>query len=165
MTDQEIEAVPSEPIYINESTASVNFLWGFATLAIFALAALVLFAENAENPTANKIVAIVLGVVGGGFIAYRWTYEIRHPARLEITYEAVRQTRRGRDEAKILPRTTGEFRIYMKTAVVGAGHPAPYLILVAPDTEVEIELGHYDHHRVGQALKSVGWMSQGIWLE
>jgi hypothetical protein len=118
------------------------------------LLALHAFVEMTEE---NRIAADVLGAVMLAVFVGIWIYEVRHPARLEISHDSIVQRRRGRASAAAIHRTTGDLTFEVRTMVLG-GHGAVAPVLAIPgDERSQIGIADYDRTRVKQACVSVGW--------
>jgi hypothetical protein len=79
----------------------VNFLWGFLTV-VFA-AALVRGHFGGPLTTGRIVADVVCGTLLAGSIA-AWVWFRRHPARLEITPEALEFSHRGQPNSTKLAR-------------------------------------------------------------
>jgi uncharacterized membrane protein YccC len=79
-------------VVVAERPRRVDVLWGFLTVAFGA--ALVRGHLGAGTATSRIVIDAVFGTLAGGSIA-AWVWFRRHPARLEITPEAVAFSHRG----------------------------------------------------------------------
>lgn len=110
-----------------------------------------------EMTRENRIASYVLvGLMSTTWIAL-WVYGVLHPARLEISYEAIVERRRGVLRSITLQRTTGELAFGVRSAVIG-GRGAVTPILYTPgDRRSEIVITSFDRNKIKQACESVGW--------
>ena len=112
-----------------------------------------LFVVPDDGPPENKYVgAILVGLMSTILIA-RWIYEALHPEFLEITYEAIIQSRRGRHAKQVIQRTTGEF-----VFGVGSNGKSVYPYIAARgDEENHLVVMSFDRDKVKEACEAVGW--------
>lgn len=142
-------------IVVKEDARAVHFLW--VVLLSITLAgwwALNTFvAPTGENRIAGNIVGAAMA---GGFLG-AWIYEVRHPARLEISHDAIVQKRRRRKRTVVLRRTTGELAFEVRTMHLGGRVATAPVLTIPGDPEASIGVLAYDRSRVRQACESLGW--------
>jgi hypothetical protein len=136
------------PIVVHERRSSVNFLWGF--LAVVFLAAGIRGHFGAETTTGRIVGDVILGLLAAGSIAV-WVYSLRHPARLEISSNAIVLAHRGGVNTQQLNRSSGD--LYIRRS--GGRHPQAYLR--TPGDDVGLLLTTFDLDEIKQACATTGW--------
>jgi hypothetical protein len=131
----------------------VNFLWGFLTV-VFA-AALLRGHLGGSSTTTRIVIDLVFGTLLAGSIA-AWIWFRRHPARLDITPEAVAVTHRGQSGSTRLV-APGELYIY--TTFIGGTDRLNFLKLTGSDEAIPLTM--FDHEEVKAACRASGWRFVG----
>ena len=142
-------------IVVEEDARVNHFLWGLMlAITLGGFWALQAFVEMTRE---NRIASYVLvGLMSTAWIAL-WLYGVLHPGRLEISYEAIIERRRGVLRSITIQRTSGELAFGVRTAVIG-GHGAVSPILYAPgEGRSQITITSYDRNKIKQACEAVGW--------
>jgi hypothetical protein len=127
----------------------VNFLWGFLTV-VFA-AALVRGHFGGPLTTGRIVGDVIFGALLAAAIA-AWVWFRRHPARLEITPEAVEFSHRGQPNPT---RLIGPGKLYVKTTYVGGTDRLHWLMVTG--SEEAISLNMFDHEEVKAACRANSW--------
>ena len=144
----------TEPsVVVAERSRRVDLMWGFLTV-VFA-AALVRGHAGAGSTGAPTAIDLIFGVLTAGSIA-AWVWFRRHPARLEVTPEAVVFAHSGqRGATRLAP--PGELSI--RTKLMGGKNPVQFLELAG--TDLRIPMATFDHDRVQAACRANGWRFAG----
>jgi putative Ca2+/H+ antiporter (TMEM165/GDT1 family) len=140
-------------LLVAERSRRVDILWGFLTAA-FALA-LVRGHIGAATAAGRTVVDLVFGallVIAVG----AWIWFRRHPARLEITPEAVLFSHRGQRRGTRLP-APGE--LYVHTTFIGATDRLRFLKVTG--SEEAIPMTMFDDAEVTAACRASGWRFVG----
>lgn len=150
------EVAPSDGvIVVNEDRRAAHFLSALLVgLTVVGWWALNAFVEMTPD---NRIAG---NVVGGGMTAIflgMWIYQIRYPARLEISHPLIAYKRRGRHRTVTLQRTTGDLAFETRTAVIG-GHGSVTPVLAIPDDpQTAIGIATFDRKQIKKACETAGW--------
>lgn len=138
-----------DPIVVEQSSMSVNVLWGFLSVA-FALA-LWRGHQGAETDAGRLVVDILLGaaviISVGAWISFH-----RSPARLEISEDIIRFSHRGQPNSVELLRT-GD--LYVHTTIGTRGAVNRYLKVVGSDDAIPLVL--FNWKEVQRACGVAGW--------
>jgi len=137
------------PAVVAESSGSRNFLWGF--LALVSGAALVRGHIGATTDAGRLAVDGIVGVVFVGTVAL-WVWFNRHPARLEVSPDAIVFRHRGQKGSARLPRT-GD--LYVSTTMLGGKHPLRFLKVTGSEEAIALQM--FDWNRVQEACLAAGW--------
>ncbi len=145
------QASATEPyVVVAERKRRVNFLWGFLTLAFGA--ALVRGHLGAESTASRVVVDLILGLLLVGSIS-AWVWFRRHPARLEISVEAVTFAHRGQTRSVKLARSSGD--LYVRRTMLGGTHPLLFLGITGSDEVIPLQM--FDLEEIEAASVSRGW--------
>ena len=134
---------------VNERAGSRNFLWGFLTVVFGA--ALVRGHLGAETTSGRIAVDLIMGILFAGSLA-GWIWFNRHPARLEITPEAVVHVHRGQQGGLRLANTG---HLYISRTFIGGKHPVAYFRVAGSDEAIPV--GNFNVAEVQQATRAAGW--------
>ena len=134
---------------VNESAGSRNFLWGFLTVVF----ALVLVRGHLGAETTNGRIAVDL-FAGTLFVLslLGWVWFNRHPARLEISADAIVLQHRGQAKSTRLPHTGP---LYVSRTMIGGKHPVAYLRVAG--SEDSIAMGNFRLGEIQEASLAAGW--------
>jgi hypothetical protein len=135
-------------IVIAEKASSVNFTFGFLTVAF--AAALVRGHLGAETSGGRIAVDIFCGVFLLGIVS-GWVYMRSHPGRIGVSSDEIRQWHRGAATAVGIARTDGD--LYIRSS--GGKHPQPYLRATGSDTALLLTM--YNQKEVIDACVACGW--------
>jgi hypothetical protein len=149
----QVEAGRALTVVVPERPRRVDLLWGFLSL-VFA-AALVRGHFGASSTTSRLVVDLGFGTLLVGSIA-AWIWFRRHPARLEITPEAVAFEHRGQSGSTRLVRP-GE--LYIRTTLVGGTDRLNFLKVTGSDEAIVLTM--FDHEEVKAACRANGWRFVG----
>ena len=139
------------PTIVAESRWQVSILFGFLTL-VFAVA-LARGAAGAQT-TSGRVAVVVLCVVLLAVFISAWIRMLRHPARLEITEEAIRYIRRHRRSATV-SRQQGDELYFVRR---NRGGRIWTLELAITGTDTVMDLGLlFSRKEVRQACLARGW--------
>ena len=138
-----------DPIVIEQSTTSVNVLWGFLTVA-FAFA-LWRGHQGAQTGTGRLVLDVVLGV-GVILSVTAWISFHRHPARLTVSREVISLSHRGKPNSVDLRRTGP---LYVRRIFSPRGGVRSYLKVVGSDNAIPLVL--FDWKTVERACRAAGW--------
>lgn len=134
---------------VNERAGSRNFLWGFLTV-VFGLA-LVRGHLGAETASGRIAVDAFMGLLFAGSLV-AWIWFNRHPARLEITPEAIEHVAGGQRKSLRLANTG---HLYISRTFIGGKNPIAYFRVVGSDDA--IPCGNFNVAEVQQATLAAGW--------
>jgi hypothetical protein len=144
------ERTPSQrSVVVAERRRRVDVLWGFLTLAFGA--ALVRGHLAAGTTIGRVAVDVTFGALLGGSIS-AWVWFRRHPARLEITPEAIVFVHRGHRGAVRLA-APGE--LYVRTTHLGTDR-LHFLKVLGSDESIPLQM--FDHEEVKATCRASGWM-------
>jgi hypothetical protein len=139
------------PTIVTESRWQVSILFGFLTLA-FAVA-LVRGGTGAQT-TSGRVAVLVLCVVLLAVFISAWIRTLRHPARLEITEDAIRCVSRNGQSAT-LSRQQGNELYFVRRNRAGRIRT---LGLAITSTDTVMDLGLlFSRKAVRQACAARGW--------
>ena len=136
-----------------ERPRRVDVLWGFLTVAFGA--ALVRGHLGAGTATSRLVIDAALGSLLAGSIA-AWIWFRRHPARLEITEEAVAFSHRGQPNAT---RLVGPGELYIRTTHLGGTDRLQFLKVTGSEEAIPLQM--FDHGEVKTACRASGWRFVG----
>ena len=139
-------------VLVAERRRGVDVLWGFLTLAFGA--ALVRGHLGAGTTIGRVAIDVAFGALLAGSIS-AWVWFRRHPARLEITPEAVVFAHRGQRGAVRLA-APGE--LYVHTTHLGADR-LHFLKVLGSDESIPLQM--FDHEEVKAACRASGWRLAG----
>jgi hypothetical protein len=140
-------------VVVAERPRRVDFLWGFLTVAFGA--ALVRGHLGAGTTTSRLVIDAALGSLLAGSIA-AWVWFRRHPARLEISPEAVAFLHRGQPNAT---RLVGPGELYVRTTYLGGKNRLQFLKVTGSEEAIPMEM--FDHTEVKAACRASGWRFVG----
>jgi hypothetical protein len=138
-----------DPIVIEQSKASVNFLWGFLTIA-FAVA-LWRGHGGAETNSGRLVGDVLLGAAVVVCVA-AWVSSHRHPARIEVSQDVVALWYRGKPNPVEL-RRTGDLYVYRRISPRGGAHS----YLKVEGSDAAIPLVYFSWKDVERACRAAGW--------
>lgn len=142
-----------DPIVIEQSTAALNFLWGFLTVA-FAVA-MWRGHQGAETGTGRLVLDVVCG--GGVVLSIAaWISLYRHPARLAVSPDVISLSHRGKPNTLELRRTGP---LYVRKIFSPRGGVRSYLKVVGSDAAIPLVL--FDWRSVERACRAAGWSITG----
>jgi hypothetical protein len=149
----QVEAGRALTLVVPERPRRVDFLWGFLSVAFGA--ALVRGHLGAGTTTSRLVIDAVFGTL---FVAAvgAWIWFRRHPARLEVTPEAVAFRHRGQSgSTRLVP--PGE--LYVRTTHVGGTDRLHFLKVTGSDEAIPLTM--FDHEEVKDACRTNGWRFVG----
>jgi hypothetical protein len=146
-------ALLQRSVLVAERPRRVDVLWGFLTLVFGA--ALVRGHLGAGTTIGRVAVDVAFGALLGGSIS-AWVWFRRHPARLEITPEAVVFAHRGQRGAVRLA-APGE--LYIHTTHLGTTDRLHFLKVHGSDESIPLQM--FDHEEVKAACRASGWRLAG----
>ncbi|MDQ3955555.1 MAG: hypothetical protein M3285_08410 [Actinomycetota bacterium] len=144
MSDQQ-----RDPIVVEQSTATVNALWGFLTVA-FAFA-LWRGHQGAQAGTGRLVLDVVFGV-GVILSVTAWISFHRHPSRLAVSRDVISLSHRGKPNSVELRRTGP---LYVRRMINPRGGVRSYLKVVGSDDAIPLVL--FDWKSVERACRAAGW--------
>jgi hypothetical protein len=101
------------------------------------------------------VIDVIFGTLLAGSIA-AWVWFRRHPARLEITPEAVAFSHRGQSNpTRLVP--PGELHVY--TTHIGGTDRLHFLKVTGSDEAIPLTM--FDHDEVKAACRANGWRFAG----
>jgi hypothetical protein len=139
------------PTIVAESRWQVSILFGFLTLA-FAVA--LVWGVTGAQTTSGRVAVLVLCVVLLAVFISAWIRTLRHPARLEITEDAIRCVSRN-DQAATLSRQQGN-ELYFVRRNRGGRIWTLGLAMTGMDTAMDLGL-LFSRKAVQQACLARGW--------
>jgi hypothetical protein len=131
----------------------VDLLWGFLSVAFGA--ALVRGHFGAGTTTSRLVIDVAFGTLLAGSVA-AWLWFRRHPARLEITPEAVAFSHRGQPNPTTL---VGPGELYVYTTHIGGTDRLQFLKVTGSDEGIPLTM--FDHEEVKAACREQGWRFAG----
>jgi hypothetical protein len=138
-----------DPIVIEQSKVSVNVLWGFLSIA-FAVA-LWRGHAGAQTDPGRLVTDVLLGAAVVVCVA-AWISSHRHPARIEVSPDAIALWHRGKPNSVEL-RRTGDLYVYRRITPRGGVHS--YLKVSGSDDA--IPLVYFNWKDVERACRAAGW--------
>ena len=138
-----------DPIVVEQSTTSVNVLWGFLSVA-FAVA-LWRGHQGAQTGAGRWVLDVIFGV-GVIVSVTAWISFHTHPARLEISQDVITFSHRGR------PNTIEFHRpgpLYVHRVFNPRGGAQSWLKIVGSDDAIPLVLFNWKH--VERACHAAGW--------
>lgn len=138
-----------DPIVVEQSSTNVNVLWGFLSVA-FAVA-LWRGHQGAQTNTGRLVLDIVFSA-GVIVSAAAWISSHRHPARLEVSQDAVSLFHRGKPNSVELRRTGP---LYVRRIISPRGGARSYLMVVGSDNAIPLVL--FNWKSVERACRAAGW--------
>jgi hypothetical protein len=146
---------PSEAVVVNENAKTARGLTIFCLVLVAGgWLAMRLFVEMVRE---NRIAIDVIAGVGAALLVWRLIFEVRHPARLEITRDAITQRRKGRTRSTVIGRVTGDLTIDLKATFVGQHATVTPMLWQVGGDGTEIGLATYEQPDVKKACESAGW--------
>jgi hypothetical protein len=140
-------------VIVAELPRRVDVLWGFLTVVS---AAALLRGHFGGSATSTKIVIdLAFGVLLAGSIG-AWIWFRRHPAKLEITPEAVAFRHRGQSGST---RLVGPGELYVYTTFIGGTDRLNFLKVTGSDEAILLTM--FDHDEVRAACRASGWRFVG----
>ena len=140
-------------LLVAERSRRVDILWGFLTAA-FAVA-LVRGHIGAATTTGPTVVDFLFGTLLAVAVG-AWIWFRRHPARLQITPEAVVFSHRGQRLGTTLP-APGE--LYVHTTFIGGTDRLRFLKVTGSDEAIPMTM--FDDAEVTAACRASGWRFVG----
>ena len=139
------------PTIVTDSRWQVSILFGFLTLAF--VVALVRGATGAQT-TSGRVAVVVLCLVLLAVLISAWIRTLRHPARLEITEDAIRHIRRNGQTATVSRQPGNELYFVRRNR----GGRIWTLGLASTDTDTVMDLGLlFSRSAARQACRARGW--------
>jgi hypothetical protein len=139
------------PTIVAESRWQVSILFGFLILA-FAVA--LARGVTGAQTTSGRVAVVVLGVVLLAVFIPAWIRTLRHPARLEITEDAIRYVRRNRQSATVSRQQGNE--LYLVRRNRGGRIWTLGLAIMGTDTVMDLGL-LFSRKAVRQACLARDW--------
>jgi hypothetical protein len=106
------------PTIVAEGWWQVSVLFGFLTLAF---AVVLVRGVTGAQTTSGRVAVLVLCVVLLAVFISAWIRTLRHPARLEITEDAIRYVPRKGQSATLSRQQGNELSSFAGTAAAGSG--------------------------------------------
>jgi len=139
------------PTIVAEGRWQVSILFGFLTLAF---AVVLVRGVTGAQTTSGRVAVLVLCVVLLAVFVSAWIRTLRHPARLEITEDAIRCISRN-DQAATLSRQQGN-ELYFVRRNRGGRIWTLGLAITSPDTVMDLGL-LFSRKAVRHACLARGW--------
>jgi hypothetical protein len=139
------------PTIVAASRWQVSMLFGFLTLA-FAVA--LARGGIGGQTTSGRVAVVVLCAVLLAVFISAWIRTLRHPARLEITEDAIRYVRRNGQPATLSPRQGNE--LYFVRSNRGGRIWTLGLAIMGTDTVMDLGL-FFSRKAVRQACRARDW--------
>ncbi len=138
-----------DPIVVEQSSLNVNVLWGFLSVAFsFALWR---GHQGAQTGTGRLVLDVIFSV-GVIVSVAAWISSYRHPARLEISQDAITLSHRGKPNT-IQLRRPGP--LYVRRIFHPRGGAQSYLKVVGSDNAIPLVL--FNWKDVERACHAAGW--------
>jgi hypothetical protein len=158
MAEQGASSVPVEVVVVRESMRLVHFTWAIVVgITVVGVTALNLFVDiTPENRVATTVLTIVAPVA---FISW-WVWNVRHPARIEFSHEAITYKVRASKKMMTIERTNGEVEVAVEATMVGT-HAAATQVLRSPSGGPSLPIATFDFPEIRRACEVTGWTLVG----
>jgi hypothetical protein len=134
---------------VGERPRRVDVLWGFLT--VVSAAALVRGHFGGSTTSTKVVIDLAFGTLLAASVA-AWIWFRRHPARLEITTDAVAFSHRGQSGST---RLVGPGELYVYTTLIGGTDRLNFLKVTGSDEAILLTM--FDHEEVKAACRARGW--------